>query len=364
MLLDDWLKTDGSGLDETHVGSFDEDVARAARVAFVGRVGVGKTRLYNELRGWRVSDEARPAPSDLPRVEDFGTTMLIDLPELEPGSVSAEEMAAEVHERVAGSALVLYVLDACQPVGAQDAYWVGGIRALGASVLAVANRIDRSAEDTSRRAQEAARRLACPVVPVSALTGAGLDRLVESAMSLGPEAAVSLGHEMPRARRSAARRRIRKAAGRSLVGGRVAGMAVGLLGQMNQHEQLHRELSILYGRAETEAALRRSGVAVLCASAGLFQAATRLARRLPFHLSIAASLLDALVTVGYGWLLLWLFERGEDEAAWRPSLARPSRVAQRSRHALGGLLRRLPQYRRGRANSRPAATSEGEERLR
>ncbi len=332
MLHESWLDTDfNDSIFDEAAGIAEAPIASSARLAFVGRAGVGKSTLYNELRGWRISDAATPLPEQLPRVEDFGTTLLIDLPEMATDGNGVGPVAREVFDLVSGADLVLYVLDAGQPADARDAQWVGGLRALGTRVLAVANGIDRSEIEADHAIREAASRLACPVVAVSARTGDGLDRLVESAMSLGPDAAVALGHEVPRARRSAARRRIRQAASRSLVGGRVAGSALGLIGQMSQHEHLHRDLSVMFGRAETDAKVKRSGIAVLFASAALFKAATRLARRLPFHLAIAASVLDAGVTLAYGSLLLWHLERQHAEEGGEVPQPRRRPVAHRAR---------------------------------
>lgn len=195
-----------------------------ARVALVGLTGAGKSLLFNRLRGWDVSPpRAFLEAEDLPGVESYGMFLLADLPE-QTTLLAGEELTAALGE----PELVVYLLDGPAGVRGADFRYVAQLRAAGKPVVAALNKVD-SLNETERAdaVAEAERRLGMPVLPVSAMTGLGVeDRLLPALLDAAPRLAVPLGREIGALRRTAARRVIRQAA---LMAGLLSAQPVPLL---------------------------------------------------------------------------------------------------------------------------------------
>jgi uncharacterized protein (DUF697 family) len=210
------------------LGQWDElasEVGREsrARVALVGLPGGGKSLMFNRLRGWDISPP-RPTPDEdgLLRVESYGMFLLADLWEGE--TPTGEELAAALGE----PELVIYVFDGSVGVQQADFRYVAQLRAAGKPVVVVLNKADCLAEgDTSLAVAEAERRLGMPVLPVSAMTGVGVeDGLLPALLDAAPRLAVPLGREICVLRRAASRRMTRQAA---LMAGILSAQPVPLL---------------------------------------------------------------------------------------------------------------------------------------
>lgn len=177
-----------------------------ARVALVGRVGAGKSLLFNRLRGWVVSPPG-PEPDGETRVESFGMFVLADLPD--EGAVGGP---GDLSLALGEPALVVYLLDGPAGVRPADFRTVALLRATGVPVVVALNKRDCLA-DVGAAAAEAQRRLGMPVWPISAMTGEGVeDALLPALLDAAPRLAVPLGRELNCLRRAAARRVFRQAA--------------------------------------------------------------------------------------------------------------------------------------------------------
>lgn len=185
-----------------------------ARVALVGPPGVGKSLLFNRLRGWVISDDEALAPgADAWQLEtglaleSLGLFVLADLPSQAP-PLPAHELALSLGDPT----LVVYLLNGVQGVTAVDYRWIAALRAAGKPLLVAANKIDLVADGAATTA-EATRRLGMPVIPISAQTGANVeDALLPAMLDAVPRLAVPLGRELLSLRRNASRRVIRQAA--------------------------------------------------------------------------------------------------------------------------------------------------------
>lgn len=205
------------------------------RVPLVGRPNVGKSSLFNALLG-----EARAIVTDVPgttrdrlseAVELAGVRVtLSDTAGLRDTDDAVESIGvARARETLAGAALVLWVVDGSAPLDDED-------RRLAAALgerrpLVALNKCDRSAATGVAEVAALLNGGAAEVLPVSAVTGAGLDALRAAlAGRLGAgEAAEGLGvavgnrrHAEAIARARAALERARRAAADGLPGEVVA----------------------------------------------------------------------------------------------------------------------------------------------
>lgn len=193
-----------------------------ARVAIVGQPEVGKRLLFNRLRGWSPAETVTgekpetaawqsglsPGGEGL-TLESFGFFVLADLPGHipEPGAGSESLLLA-----LSDPALLVYLLDAGQGVGAADYRWIATLRAGGRPLLIVLNKIDEVG-DLNAVVADTERRVGMPVIPISAKTGLNVEsHLLPALLDTAPRLAVPLGREILCLRRLAARRVIRQAA--------------------------------------------------------------------------------------------------------------------------------------------------------
>jgi GTP-binding protein len=193
------------------VSAFVTSVAAAARlprpdlpeVALVGRSNVGKSSLINALTRSRVArTSAAPGKTRLLnvyRVDAPGFApprfYLVDLPGY--GYARGGQSAAAEFDRLVGDyfalppatpeaphgvplgpTVVVQVVDARHPGLAADVQALAWLQAQGRPVLAVASKIDKLTRAERQRAErDWTTALNVPVLPLSAVTGEGLDQL-------------------------------------------------------------------------------------------------------------------------------------------------------------------------------------------
>jgi len=173
---------------------------KSGSVAFVGRPNAGKSTLMNRLLGEKVaivSDKPQTTRHRLVGIltAERGQMVFYDTPGVHrPLHRLNRQMMAHAVDALRDADLVCAVVDASEPFGSGDAYLLDLVaRTAGAGgprVLAL-NKIDRMKKTDllPRIGRYAAAGLFAEVVPISARTGDGCDRLLDvlwNALPAGP----------------------------------------------------------------------------------------------------------------------------------------------------------------------------------
>ncbi|MDR7402049.1 MAG: GTPase Era [Armatimonadota bacterium] len=167
---------------------------RSGFVAVVGRPNVGKSTLVNRLVGHKVAITAPVPQTTRSRLAAILTLphaqlVFVDTPGLhQPRHRLGQWMVETAVRAVADADAVAWVVDASEGVTAEDVEVAARLRAQAAPVVAVLNKVDRTDPAGLAAVQDRVAGLGTwtAVLPVSALTGAGLDRLVETLVGLLP----------------------------------------------------------------------------------------------------------------------------------------------------------------------------------
>ena len=184
----------------------------AARLAIVGPVNSGKSTLFNQMMGRRVSPvTAVPGTTQAVLEERFGPFVLVDTPGF--GEVGGMDRA-EIARRAAEEAdVVVLLLDAAAGIRQSDYEVYQSLLATGLPVIVALNKIDLVRRELPAVLEDARRKLGVAPIPVCARSGAGVaDRLIPAIVEAHPWIAVALGRALPAYRRQLAERVIRSAA--------------------------------------------------------------------------------------------------------------------------------------------------------
>ena len=168
---------------------------RSGTVAVAGRPNAGKSTLVNALVGTKVaivSDKPQTTRRRVLGVLDRpdGQIVFVDTPGLhKPLHRLNRVMLDEAMEAILDVDVVLLVIDAAESEGAGDRHALELVAKAKPPRLAVLNKVDLVAKPKllPRMAALAAAGLFDEIVPVSALTGDGLDRLPALLLSKLPE---------------------------------------------------------------------------------------------------------------------------------------------------------------------------------
>ena len=175
---------------------------RSGFVSILGRPNAGKSTLLNALVGQKLAIVS-PKPQttrtrilgilEIPQQKSrpAGQVILIDTPGVhKPDSSLGRTMMAEVRQALAGCNLLLLMVDVTQKFGREDQFVLEMAQRSGTPVLLLLNKIDRLPkkdrllpiiEDYRRRHDFR------EIIPLSALRGEGLDRLLEAILANLPE---------------------------------------------------------------------------------------------------------------------------------------------------------------------------------
>jgi GTPase len=169
-------------------------------VALVGRPNVGKSTLVNRLVGEKVSIVTRVPGTTRTTVRGVVTRpeaqlVLLDTPGLSrPRSTMAKRMNQLVRDSWSSVDAVAFLVDAESGVGQGDEFLARELATLGTPVVTVVNKVDGLADEhrllpvLEHVGRMTTGRAFAEVVPVSALTGSNVDRLLDVLIGHLPEA--------------------------------------------------------------------------------------------------------------------------------------------------------------------------------
>ena len=169
---------------------------RSGTVAVVGRPNAGKSTLVNALVGTKVaivSDKPQTTRRNLLgiRNDDEGQIVFVDTPGLhKPLHRLNKSRVAEAQDALREEDVRLLVVDVTAPAGAGDRFVLELLKAAPAPRICVLNKVDlvpRKETLLPRLAALGASGLFDAIVPASALTGEGLDVLLEALRGHVPE---------------------------------------------------------------------------------------------------------------------------------------------------------------------------------
>ena len=167
---------------------------RSGFIALVGRPNVGKSTLLNQILGEKIaiiSDKPQTTRTRILGVRHLPKAQLVflDTPGIHKPLYRLNQRMVRVALEVLDEVdLVFFLVEATEGVGAGDRYVVERLKERAVPVVLVINKVDLVQKgrllpliDTYRQMHEFAE-----IVPVSALTGDGVNRLVEIAVRFMP----------------------------------------------------------------------------------------------------------------------------------------------------------------------------------
>jgi ferrous iron transport protein B len=161
------------------------------RLALAGNPNSGKTTLFNALTGLRAQTANYPGTTVERRTGRWGEYEIVDLPGLYDLQAMSEEERVAVNEIAGQPDAAIVVADALNL--SRSLFLVSQILEMNVPVVVALNMTDLAEEaglriDTERLSQE----LGCPVVPIVARTGRGLDQLRRAIERVGPARPVAI----------------------------------------------------------------------------------------------------------------------------------------------------------------------------
>ena len=165
-------------------------------ISILGRPNAGKSTLLNTLVGSKiaiVTDKPQTTRNRIQGVLNRSCAQIIflDTPGIhKPDSRINQKMMAEVREALRGCDLLLLLVDASRPFGRGDQYALELARRAGRPSFLLLNKIDLLADKRNLLPlieQYRQRHDFAEILPVSALTGDGLETLVERIIAALPE---------------------------------------------------------------------------------------------------------------------------------------------------------------------------------
>jgi GTP-binding protein Era len=170
---------------------------RSGFVAVLGRPNAGKSTLVNALVGRKVAIVSPRPQTTRNRIAGIVTRpdaqiVLLDTPGLiAPDTALARQMMDEVAQALDGVDLVALIVDAAEEFGGGDRRALERVAQVRRPALLLLNKIDRIPKerllpriDLYRRAHDFAE-----IIPISAITGDGLDRVAAAIVARLPEGA-------------------------------------------------------------------------------------------------------------------------------------------------------------------------------
>jgi GTP-binding protein Era len=156
-------------------------------VAVVGRPNAGKSTLVNRLVGQKVAIVTSRPQTTRNRIQGIvnrpnAQVVLIDTPGLHrPDSALGRQMMGEVNAALDGVDVLALILDVSEEVGKGDRHAIERAARFEGTRILLLNKVDRIPKDTLLPIIESVGKLAdfAEIIPISALTGDGVDRVLE-----------------------------------------------------------------------------------------------------------------------------------------------------------------------------------------
>lgn len=338
------------------------------RIAIVGLLGVGKSTLYNQLRGWDVSPVG--AVADSPTHEDLGVFRLVDLSDDGPPPPGAF-VGDGFWEGPVAADLTIFLLDASRGVRPEEYAWLSTMRASGRPLLAVLNKMDLLGDQGPDAQRAIERRIGMRVVPMSAAHDADVaDKLLQAMLRASPDIAVALGRDLPAVRQAAARSIIWRATLWSTLAGMTPVPMLDFAVQVGTQQRMLMRVGAMYGEMLGDA---RDVIGPLTGVMGVRLVTLAALKFIPIIGWIVSGVMSGVTTWGIGWGLVMHYEGQLDALAASaaaqaqrlprpPRLTRPRGVFGWARAWLEGVRHRLAGWRLpGRLPWRRAASPTGEE---
>lgn len=175
---------------------------RSGIVAIIGRPNVGKSTLLNNLVGEKVAIVSSVPQTTRNQIrailnEQRGQIVFLDTPGMHVTKHALDRaMIAAINDSLEGVDVVLHLVDATERVGEEEEMVMERLRGVGTPIILGLNKIDRSPthiEDyilawerkIGKKLSEATERIM--PVPLSALTGTNLDKLLDEVFRRLPE---------------------------------------------------------------------------------------------------------------------------------------------------------------------------------
>jgi len=177
---------------------------RSGFIALVGRTNVGKSTLLNQLLGEKIaiiSDKPQTTRTRILGVKHLPDAQLIflDTPGIhKPQFRLNQRMVRAALEVLDEVDLVFFLVEATERPGAGDRYVIERLKERQIPVILVINKVDLVQKAKLLPLIDAYRQMHSflEIVPISALTGDGVDRLAELALQAMPEGPVYFKDDM------------------------------------------------------------------------------------------------------------------------------------------------------------------------
>jgi len=156
-------------------------------VAVVGRPNAGKSTLVNNLVGQKVAIVTSRPQTTRNRIQGIvnrpnAQVVLIDTPGLHrPDSALGRQMMGEVNAALDAVDVLTLILDVSEDVGKGDRHAIERAARFEGARFLLLNKVDRIPKDSLLPIIERVGKLAdfAEIIPISALTGDGVDRVLE-----------------------------------------------------------------------------------------------------------------------------------------------------------------------------------------
>ncbi len=156
-------------------------------VAVVGRPNAGKSTLVNRLVGQKVAIVTSRPQTTRNRIQGIvnrpnAQVVLIDTPGLHrPDSALGRQMMGEVNAALDGVDVLALILDVSEAIGKGDRHAIERAARFEGTRILLLNKVDRIPKDSLLPIIESVGKLTdfAEIIPISALTGDGVDRVLE-----------------------------------------------------------------------------------------------------------------------------------------------------------------------------------------
>ncbi|MFL6273818.1 MAG: GTPase Era [Blastocatellia bacterium] len=165
-------------------------------VALIGRPNAGKSTLLNHLIGEKIAIVSSKPQTTRTRISGVltrptGQIVFLDTPGIhKPGYRLNRRMMSIVSDALATVDLILLMVDASVPMGAGDRFVLNMLKPVATPAFLILNKVDALADKSHllpRIAAYTGEREFAEVIPLSALTGDGVELLIEKALPYLPE---------------------------------------------------------------------------------------------------------------------------------------------------------------------------------